>query len=47
MSSTEIRPFRIEISEAELDDLKDRLAHTRWSARSPARAGAAAFRPAT
>ena len=25
-----IRPFRIEVSEAELDDLRDRLARTRW-----------------
>jgi pimeloyl-ACP methyl ester carboxylesterase len=28
--STEIRPFRIEIPQAELDDLRDRLARTRW-----------------
>jgi pimeloyl-ACP methyl ester carboxylesterase len=28
--STEIRPFRIEIPQADLDDLKARLARTRW-----------------
>ena len=28
--STEIRPFKIEISDAELDDLRRRLAATRW-----------------
>ncbi|HZD59898.1 MAG TPA: epoxide hydrolase [Anaerolineae bacterium] len=27
---TEIRPFRIEIPQADLDDLRDRLARTRW-----------------
>jgi pimeloyl-ACP methyl ester carboxylesterase len=29
-SGEEVRPFRIEVSEAELDDLRDRLARTRW-----------------
>ena len=29
-NSTDIRPFRIEIADAELDDLHDRLARTRW-----------------
>ncbi len=29
-NSTEIRPFRIEISDADLADLRDRLAATRW-----------------
>jgi epoxide hydrolase len=29
-TSTEIRPFRIEIPQAALDDLNDRLARTRW-----------------
>jgi pimeloyl-ACP methyl ester carboxylesterase len=28
--TTEIRPFRIHIPQAELDDLRDRLARTRW-----------------
>ena len=28
--STEIRPFKIEISDAELEDLRRRLAATRW-----------------
>lgn len=29
-SSTEIRPFRVEVPQADLDDLRDRLARTRW-----------------
>jgi epoxide hydrolase len=29
-TTEEIRPFRIEVSDAELDDLRDRLARTRW-----------------
>jgi pimeloyl-ACP methyl ester carboxylesterase len=29
-SDTVIRPFRIEITQADLDDLRDRLARTRW-----------------
>jgi pimeloyl-ACP methyl ester carboxylesterase len=29
-TSTRIRPFRIEIPQADLDDLRDRLARTRW-----------------
>jgi epoxide hydrolase len=29
-TAEEIRPFRIEISDAELEDLRDRLAKTRW-----------------
>lgn len=33
--STEIRPFRIEIPQADLDDLRDRLRRTRWSAELP------------
>jgi pimeloyl-ACP methyl ester carboxylesterase len=33
--STEIRPFRIEIPENELDDLNDRLARTRWPNQLP------------
>ncbi|MFB7723848.1 epoxide hydrolase family protein [Nocardia sp. NPDC056100] len=33
--STEIRPFRIDIPQAELDYLSDRLAHARWAAGLP------------
>jgi epoxide hydrolase len=29
-TAEEIRPFRIEISDAELEDLRDRLARARW-----------------
>jgi pimeloyl-ACP methyl ester carboxylesterase len=32
---SEIRPFRIEIPQADLDDLRDRLARTRWSSELP------------
>ncbi|MGH2543063.1 MAG: epoxide hydrolase family protein [Ardenticatenaceae bacterium] len=32
---TAIRPFRIEIPQADLDDLRDRLARTRWSDELP------------
>ncbi|MBF6176414.1 epoxide hydrolase family protein [Nocardia blacklockiae] len=35
MSSTEIRPFRIEIPQPEIDDLRQRLARTRWAAQLP------------
>jgi microsomal epoxide hydrolase len=30
MTSTVIRPFRVDVPQAELDDLRDRLARTRW-----------------
>jgi pimeloyl-ACP methyl ester carboxylesterase len=33
--STEITPFRIDIPQADLDDLHDRLARTRWPAQLP------------
>lgn len=33
--STAVRPFRVEIPEAELEDLRDRLARARWPAESP------------
>jgi len=33
--STEIRPFRIEVPQADLDDLRDRLARTRWPSGLP------------
>jgi hypothetical protein len=32
---TEIRPFRVEISDAVIDDLRERLARTRWPEREP------------
>jgi len=32
---SEIRPFRIEVSEADLDDLRERLARTRWPEELP------------
>ena len=33
--NTEIRPFRIDIPQADLDDLRDRLARTRWPDQPP------------
>ncbi|WP_406314478.1 epoxide hydrolase 1 [Streptosporangium sp. NBC_01639] len=33
--STEIRPFRIDVPQADLDDLRDRLARTRWPRQLP------------
>ena len=33
--SGEIRPFRIDIPQADLDDLRDRLGRTRWPAELP------------
>src|SRR4029453_959930 len=33
--NSEIRPFRIDISQADLDDLGDRLARTRWPSQLP------------
>ena len=33
---TQIRPFRIDIPQADLDDLHDRLARTRWPSEIPA-----------
>lgn len=30
-SDTEIRPFRIDVPQADIDDLRDRLARTRWT----------------
>jgi len=32
---SEIRPFRVEISDAVIDDLRDRLARTRWPESEP------------
>ena len=34
-SDQEIRPFRIEIPQADLDDLADRLGRTRWASEIP------------
>jgi epoxide hydrolase len=33
--TTELRPFRVEISDAAIDDLRERLARTRWSEKEP------------
>jgi pimeloyl-ACP methyl ester carboxylesterase len=37
MASADIRPFRIDVPEAVLDDLRDRLARTRWPDQIPGR----------
>jgi epoxide hydrolase len=29
-AATEVRPYRIEVPQADLDDLRDRLARIRW-----------------
>jgi len=34
-NDTEIRPFRIDIPQADLDELRDRLARTRWANELP------------
>jgi pimeloyl-ACP methyl ester carboxylesterase len=34
-SGTEIRPFRVEVPQADLDDLRDRLGRTRWPGEVP------------
>jgi hypothetical protein len=39
-ANTEIRPFRIDIPQADLDDLRDRLARTRWANELPLDFGA-------
>ena len=57
-TNAEIRPFRIDIPQADLDDLRDRLARTRWANELPLnlasrrrarsrRAGNTGFRSAT
>lgn len=33
--SDEVRPYRVDVSQADLDDLRDRLARTRWPAEVP------------
>ena len=44
-NNSDIRPFRIDIPQADLDDLRDRLARTRWPQRVARRpAGTAASR---
>ena len=35
MTDIDIRPFRIDIPQADLDDLRERLARTRWTAQLP------------
>jgi len=35
MNGTDIRPFRVDVPQAELDDLADRLARTRWTDEIP------------
>ncbi|GAB3129842.1 epoxide hydrolase family protein [Microbispora hainanensis] len=35
MTNTEIRPFRIQVPQAGIDDLRDRLARTRWAPQLP------------
>ncbi len=35
MTDTTIRPFRVDVPQADLDDLRDRLARTRWPAELP------------
>lgn len=42
-----IRPFRIAIPQDDLDDLRERLAHTRWPDDCPASAGTTVCRWAT
>ena len=32
---SELRPFRVEISDAAIDDLRERLARTRWPEKEP------------
>lgn len=33
--TTDLRPFRIDVPQSDIDDLRDRLARTRWSAQLP------------
>lgn len=40
----EIRPFRIEIPQADLDDLRERLVRTRWPAQLPGASGNLGYR---
>ena len=34
-NETDIRPFRVDVPQADLDDLHERLLHTRWPDRQP------------
>ncbi|MGK8507941.1 hypothetical protein ACRS5S_07720 [Nocardia asiatica] len=47
MTNREIRPFRIDIPQAELDDLRLRLTRTRWIMTCPVPVGSAVCRPPT
>ena len=47
MADAAIHPFRVEIPQADLDDLHDRLARTRWPSGCPGPARAAGSRSAT
>ncbi len=47
VAMTEVHPFHVEISQADLDDLHNRLAQTRWPDQLPGPAGAAACRSTT
>ena len=40
---TALTPFRIDIPQADVDDLRDRLARTRWPIPVPGRRGRADF----
>ena len=44
---TRVLPFRIDIPQDDLDDLRDRLARTRWPISYRVSAGAAAYRSTT
>ena len=44
INDTEIRPFGIDVPQADLDDLRDRLARTRWPDELTGPAGTTAFR---
>lgn len=46
-SDTELRPFTIEIPQSELDDLRDRLARTRWPSELPGVGWVAGYRSTT
>ncbi len=37
--NTEIKPFTVDIGQADIDDLRERIARTRWTSRQPSGAG--------